>query len=94
MKHDEVNELKLKVEDLENRFTNSVVKANSDGIFLVNSHWVGNGYEAYREGHHVKYGQELGKVSQSDKLLARFEIYERDTGLIKLGQNVKLKLFR
>ena len=92
VKHDEVNELKLKVEDLENRFTNSVVKANSDGIFLVNSHWVGNGYEAYREGHHVKYGQELGKVSQSDKLLARFEIYERDAGLIKLGQNVKFKI--
>ena len=53
---------------------------------------MGNGYEAYREGHHIKFGEELGKLSKSDKLLARFEVYERDAGLIKLGQNVEFQI--
>ena len=92
VKQDEVDELKLKVKDLEIRLSQSTIKATTDGIFLVNSHWVGNGYEAYREGHHVKYGEELAKVSQSDKLLARFEVYESDAGLIEVGQNVKFQI--
>ncbi len=92
VKQDEVDELKLKVEDLKTRLSQSTVRADSDGIFLINSHWVGSGYEAYREGHHLKYGEELAKLSQSDKLLARFEVYERDAGMIKLGQSVKFQI--
>lgn len=92
VKRDELNELRVKMEDLESRLSNSAVTATTDGIFLINSHWIGSGYETYRSGHHIKSGAELGQISAFGKLTAHFNIYEIDIGLVKVGQNVKFKV--
>lgn len=92
VKQDELNELRLKMEDLELRLSRSTVTATQDGTFLINSHWIGSGYETYRTGHHIESGVELGEISTFGKLMAHFDVYEIDIGLIKVGQTVQFKV--
>lgn len=92
VKQDELNELEFKLRDLESRISQSTVTATTDGTFLINSHWIGSGYEAYRAGHLIESGVELGKISSSQELMAHFEVYETDIGLIQIGQSVQFQV--
>ncbi|GHF00959.1 efflux RND transporter periplasmic adaptor subunit [Thalassotalea profundi] len=84
-----VNRLNVRVNGLKSDIERLKVKAPIDGMVIYRSNWEG---EKPAEGETVNFGQPIIELSVIEDMQLKAQILEPDSGLIAIGQRVKITI--